>query len=957
VVTVSGKIEVALLGPVEVRAAGAAVPVASVPQRVVLARLALSPDRPVPASALVAALWVDEPPANATGNLHSYVSKLRRLLGAELITSDAAGYRLRVAPGDVDIGRVERLAAEGRALAGTDAARAAGVIDQALAVWRGEPLADLPEPLPFAPTLARLREWRQQLREEWFELRLAAGDAAGAVPGLTEAAAGEPLREGTHLLLMRALHQSHRTPEALRVADQFRRRTIEESGLDPSPAFSDLQRRLLADDPTLRAPALRDPAPASRRRPPADRLVGRQRELNVVAESVRSHRLVTVVGPGGVGKTRLVLEVLGRLSESGHRHLVELGDVSSTADVPAAVATALRLQAAPGGVENAIADLLVTAPMLLVLDNCEHVLPATVGLVRLLLQRCPALTVLATSRRRLGMAAERVVPLGPLSVAEQVELFCDRAALLRPDFEPSDRQRGQVADICRTLDGLPLAVELAAHREAVFGIAQLRERLSAGLEVLEPARSGGRSTAVTATVEWSYRLLDPEAQALFDRLATCRGGFTLAALDHLAPAGTANPLALLTELVEASLVAADLATDPPRYRLLEIMRRVGHSHLTPDGLADARDAHARWVGHEIAELYRRKLDDGAAAGQRLRREVANTREALAWLIGSDQWEAAASIGVMLGLILSDEPYLDLCDQLRRMEPPLHLSGDVDSLRAVAAGVAAWVRGDNRDAERLLTAALAHLPAEHPQRWVGHFVRVMNGVLVGDPAAVEADARRLRDDPEVPSWVAATGVCAAVLINLFQGERERAEQWAVREQRLLDEVSRDDGFVAYTRGELAAAADPPLALTHFEQAWQQCDRQGHTYAREVAGVGRASVLIRLGRHADAVAACRKLLENLRAMGMWPQVWTVLRLTAELLVSLDDPEPAAILLAAADSDRLAPPVLGADRDRQARLWATISGRLTPQQVAAARATGLSAGHVGAVETGLHALVRHC
>lgn len=958
-------VEVGLLGPVQVRVAGRVVPVGSVPQRVLLARLALSPERPVPAPVLVETLWVDDPPANAAGNLHSYVSRLRRLVGAGLVTSDAAGYRLRVAPEQVDIGRVECLVAEGRGVAATDPVRAAGRFAQALALWRGEPLADLPEPLPFAPVLARLREWRQQLREEWFRLRLAAGDVAGAIPELTEAAAADPLREPVQLLLMRALHQAHRTPEALQVADGFRRRTVEASGLDPSPAFAELQRELLAGDPAPGRPAAPAPpvspaplaAPVPARRAPGDRFVGRGQELALVADAVREHRLVSVVGPGGIGKTRLVLEALDRLAGPEVTHVVELADVTAAADLPATVATALGLQAAPAGVETAVADLLAPAPALLVLDNCEHLLAASRQLVGRLLRRCPALRVLVTSRQRLDLPAERVIRLGPLTEAEQVELFCDRASLLRTDFDAAERPRALAAEICRTLDGLPLAVELAARREAVFGLAQLRDRLSAGLEVLEPARGGDRSTAMTAAVEWSYRLLDPAASALFDRLVACRGGFTLDAVEMLAPAGAGNPGALLTELVEASLAVPDLTADPPRYRLLEVMRRVGESHLSPAELAQVRDAHARWIGQELTGLYRRKLDGGVAVREGLRREVANTREALAWLIDSGQWEPAAQLGVMLGLVVSDEPYLDLCSQLRRLAPPEPPRSDVDSLRAVAAAVAAWVHGDNPAADRLLTAALGQLPADHPQRWIGHFVRCLNGVLGGDNATVEADARILLGDPQVPYWAAATGVCAAVLVNLFRGDRDRAEDWAAGEQRLLDDAGGVDGFIAYTRGELAAAVDPPRALAHFERAYRQCDARGQTYDREVAGVGRAAVLIRLGRHADAARACRGLLDNLPRMGMWPQVWTVLRLTAELLVAVDDPEPAAVLLAAGDADPLAPPVLGADRERQAGLWAVIGRRLTTERLAAARQQGRAAGHIAAAETGRRALDPYC
>ncbi len=575
------RVEVALLGPVEVRVGGTVVPLSSVPQRLVLARLVLARGRVVPVAELVDALWGDTPPANAVGNLHSYVSRLRRLVGSARLAREPAGYRLRLPDDRVDVIRVERLVADARSVASTDPARAAGMLGEALGLWRGEPLSNLADRLAFGPDVARLAEWRRQVREEWFELRLTAGHAADVLPELEEAVAGDPLRERVHLQLMRALHQAGRTAEALRVADGFRRRLVDDFGLDPGPALGELQRRLLADDPALRARPRRPPQPAPAVYPvPTDRFVGRGRELELVREALRAHRSVTVVGPGGVGKTRLVLELLRGHGDGAPTYVVGLAETPTTADVAVVVAGALGLRAAPEGGRTALADRLGREPALLVLDNCEHLLAPAADLVAELLGRCPAVRVLATSRQRLGVAGERVIRLGPLSEADQVELFCDRAALLRADFEVSERTRGLAADVCRLLDGLPLAVELAACREAVFGLPQLRDRLSAGLEVLEPARGGDRSTAVTATVEWSYRLLDPDAQALLDRLAVCRAGFPAGALDYFAPAGAGNGAALLAELVDASLVSCDLTADPPRYRLLETVRHVGLGHLT-----------------------------------------------------------------------------------------------------------------------------------------------------------------------------------------------------------------------------------------------------------------------------------------------------------------------------------------------------------------------------------------
>ncbi|MEV1076736.1 BTAD domain-containing putative transcriptional regulator [Streptomyces sp. NPDC050211] len=954
-----GPVEVGLLGPIELYVEGRRLPLSSLPQRVVLARLALRPRQVVPVTELIDALWEEEPPRGAVGNLHSYVSRLRRALGGDRIGREPAGYRLHVTADQVDIGRVERLAAEARTAAVTEPERGARLLGAALGVWRGDPLADLADRAAFAPERTRLSEWRQQLREEWFELRLAAGEADDVLPELEEAAAAEPLRERVQLLCIRARHQTGRTAEALAAVEAYRGRLAEEVGLDPGPALAELRQRLLTDDPGLRPPRRgpQDPAPVSGLRLPADRFVGRRPELAEVRAAIGAHRVVTVVGPGGVGKTRLVLELLARHAWEAPVHLVGLAETSVPAETAAAVAAVLRLRAAPEGAVTAVADRLGHSPALLVLDNCEHLLTAVRELVAELLARCPALRVLATSRQRLGVPGERLIRLGPPPEADQVELFCDRAALLRDGFHEDLKTAGPktelVAEICRMLDGLPLAVELAAHREAVFGLRQLRERLSAGIDVLEPARGGDRSTAVTATVEWSRLLLDPDARDLLDRLSVCRGGFPAEAVDQLAPAGAANPAALLAELVDASLVGCDLTAEPPRYWLLETVRHVCARHLASDGAADA---HARWMRAHAEQVHRLRRERSPAAAVLFRREAANTHQALSWLIDSGRGRETARLGIMTVLALADDPDLPLLGLLRGLNPaePGTPSGDdTQAVLALTVGVTAWMTGDGRTADRLLGAAVEALPSGHPYRWIGCFYRLTNRLFRGDVAGVEADAAALLRDPAAPGWGKGSAVCCAALVREFSGDHESAEQWLARQEVLLTEVSRVDGFVTYTRGELAAERDPARALACFEQAYRQSVVQGNTYVRELAEIGRAAVLIRLGRHTAAVPACRDLVRSLRHVGMWPQLWMVLRLAAELLVALGEHATAAALLTAADNDLLAPAVLGTDRDRHAALWTQIADRLGPEELEIHRAQGRTDGRTGAAERAVRAL----
>ncbi len=980
------RIEVALLGPVLLRRAGEVLPLSSTPQRIVLAALTLARGRVVSVDALIDTLWDAEPPANSVGNLHSYVSRLRRVIGGDRIVREPAGYRLVLAADELDIERTERLVREARAIAAADPAAAAEVLGTALGLWRGDPLSDLGQWLAFGPERAKLMEWHRQLREEWFELRLAAGHHKEVLPELEQAAAADPLAEGAHALLMRAHHQAGHTTEALAVADAFGQRLAEELGLDPGPGFAALRQQILTGDPALNGPvSVSTPAPAgtpspsdaggrtdtsrpadvpppadvsrpefgpSPPSPPADRFIGRVRELRDLSDALATHRVVTVIGPGGVGKTRLTREFLARGSVPHTAWQVELAEFSDSAQVAIVVAAALGLRAAPEGSAAAIADRIGAEAAVLTLDNCEHLIAAVGELVTDLTGRCPALRVLATSRQRLGVPGERVLNLGPLPEADQIALFCDRAALLRSGFDPSDTERRLVAEVCSRLDGLPLAVELAARRESVFGLAQLRDRLTAGLDVLEPARGGHRVNAVSATVEWSCRLLDPDALALLNRLSVCRSGFSLDAVHHLAPSAVRNPEALLAELVGASLISADLTQSPPRYYMLETVRHVCRAHLAPPEVEAANLDHANWCRDVASAIFTAQRDRSTEATALLHREAGNLHHALSWTADHSRWELAVQIGLPVAFAVSDAPKLTLIDALRRLAPadPTNLV-ETAALRAAASGVALWISGEAVGADRLLSAAIDTLPADHELLWLARLFRLANRMFIGDVAGVEADAVALRKDSNAPPWVAASGVCGAALINEYSGNHESATRWLEQEAELIAAIEPLDGFMTFTRGEVVAGTDPVAALDEFDRAYRQSDARGHTYNRSIAAVGRAAVLVRLGRHVEAAAACRGLIDDLRALGMWPQLWIALRLAAELLVALGDYETAANILAAGDVDPLAPAVLDADRERHQRLWAQIADRRGPRPPAS-----VPPNRTGVVNDALAALAAH-
>ncbi|MGW6416875.1 BTAD domain-containing putative transcriptional regulator [Streptomyces sp. NPDC055055] len=555
-----------LLGPLATAdAAGSPQPVAGGPGvRALLARLLLDAGRTVPVDRLVDGLYGEEPPAGAPGALQAQVSRLRKALppGAA-VEFTGAGYRLAL--GDptaaVDALRFEALAREGaRIRAAGDPARAAGLLREALGLWRGPALADVRD-APFAAAqAARLDALRLDAVEEWAAAALAAGDDPALLVRELEAAAGEqPLRERLRALQMRALGAAGRQAEALVVYEDVRTALAGELGADPSPELSAVHLGLLrgAPDAPRRTPP---PLPA-----PLTDFVGREAERACLATLLTAARLVTVVGPGGAGKTRLALETASGLS--GEVCFVDLAAVTGAGEVPEAFARALGVRG-----EVRLETALAGRPMVLVVDNCEHVVDETAGLVRRLLAAAPGLRVLATGREALGITGESLLPLGALEPGTAEELFVRRGAAVRPGFDGHAR----VAELCAALDGLPLAVELAAARLRTLSVDELADGLGERFELLSRGdrTAPRRHRTLRAVVEWSWSLLAPGERLLAARLSVFRGGATAEAVADVCGADTGT----LASLVEKSLVERR----DGRYRMLETIRAYAAEHL-PDG--------------------------------------------------------------------------------------------------------------------------------------------------------------------------------------------------------------------------------------------------------------------------------------------------------------------------------------------------------------------------------------
>ena len=851
---------IAILGLFEVHDdGGAAVPVAGARLRGLIARLALAGGQPVSTGALAEAVWDLDPPADMANALQTLVSRARKTLGAAgAVEQSAAGYRLAVRPDDVDALRFERLVAE-------------GAVAEALALWRGPALADVGD---FAgPFARRLEELRLEATVTLLAQDIEAGRAAARAGELEVLVAEHPLHERLTGLLMRALAAAGRQADALAAYEALRARLADELGIDPGRQLREVHLEVLRGEIAV-APVQAGPA-RTNLRAQLTSFVGRTSEVARVREALASYRLVTLVGPGGAGKTRLAAEVAAGVRDQANGEvtdgiwLAELAAVTDAADVPQAVLGSVGLREArllPDGSQRItsrdartrLLEGLADARALLVLDNCEHLIDACAHLADALLAHSPRLRIVATSREPLGITGESLFVVPPLDTDPAVRLFADRAAAVSPGFTLNAQARPLVTDIVRRLDGLPLAIELAAARLRTLPLPEISQRLTDRFRLL----TGGSRTALPrhrtlrAVVEWSWELLTPAERLLAERFSIFPAG---AAPDAVAAVCSGGEIAagetdeLLSSLVDKSLLQP--LAGRRRLRMLETIREYGAERLAGRGeVGELRRRHAAYYSALMAQAAPRLL----------------TRDQLRWLdvLRADRDNIVAALRYW-------------CD-VEEAEEALRL--------AVSLSLMALLLGYDTDMAEWVRDALA-VPgeAEPGLRALAEALRVVTSALDLSAGAVPPEDSRAGDGPDTAgvdtagvdtagvdtagpgtAGVSPVGAGHAGIASRYPGLIERLDAVDIDEYPIAGLLRpvyavfvKDEKRMRRYLDEARESRDPWLAAASLMMAAGLADNRGDLVAMRLAAAEAAERFRALGER-WGLSATVQIIGNIRML---------------------------------------------------------------------------------------------
>jgi predicted ATPase/DNA-binding SARP family transcriptional activator len=984
---------------------GAAALMSSPRVRRLLAALTVHAGSVVSADRLADVVWGDAQPANIDGALHSLVSRLRAILrsagsdpaheeGIAVLTRPP-GYLLRVGPDDLDARLFAELAARAKWVLSTEPAEAARLLDEALDLWRGPAYAEFVDENFARAEAARLEELRTTASEDRVEAALLLGRADAAVARLEAIVAAHPLRERPHAQLMLALYRTARQADALAVHRRYRERLDRELGLEPSADLQDLQTRMLRQDPTLDLPApateagpgpeqrTAEPVPADPAPPAGNtpllprRLVGRQDDVARVTSTLGSARVVTLTGPGGVGKTSLAMHVAALAQEEGRFldgiWVVELASVTAAEAVADAVTTVLSVQQQHGrDVLQRLVEYLRPKRLLLLLDNCEHVVEAAAEVADAVVRGCPHVVVLATSREPLCIDEEHVRPVAPLPLPSSlsvepdlvgrsaaVALFMERATAAAPEFVLDERNAAAVGELCRRLDGLPLGIELAASRMRSMSPHDVVERLSAPLRFLRSASrmSAERHRTMRAVVDWSYGLLEPVERQVFDRLGVFAGAFSVQAATAVVSEGldgsealdvidVADIVAGLVDKSMVTMVRGDSVGFPTtRYTLLETLRAFAQDRLEKaDQTQTVRRAHA---------TYHVDLAERAAEGLRGRDPVTwvaviasafdDLRATHAWALEHDPDLAVRLVAALVDYAetqMAPEVFVwadrtvDATSAGRSTQPLLTV------VYAVAAGGARF----SSDLERaqILADIGASLP-DHgdPLRRFALNIHAEVSLFKGrldDCEAAAGETERLALAAG-DSFRSTTGGLLRALVHAYSGDQARALLIAQQIRDYADGTGHPFamGWAHYGEAEVLIDEDPDRAGALLDEALARASAVGDRYLAGVTLVSAASLRVRHGDPERARSLFRDVIEHWHQAGNWTQQWTTLRNVIDLLVRLQRDHHAAVLHGAVTSRTNAAPVFGADAERLERARLVLTERLGQDAFASTTALG--------------------